>query len=158
MLCGNCKKNQATKTYKQTRQGKTETSYYCLDCYHKLFVYVEDTFGEERTACPYCGTTAAEIKKRKLVGCAYCYKTMQATVLPMVERMQGVQAHQGKAPYETESERIIRRRNELRSLAQKYKEEKDYEGVRACETALTQLQDEEKETYAWQQPPLLSKP
>jgi hypothetical protein len=72
--------------------------------------------------------------------------------------MQGSQAHQGKAPYETESERIIRRRNELRCIAQKYKDEKDYEGVRACETALTQLEEEGKETFAWQQPPLLSKP
>lgn len=158
MLCGNCKKNQATKTYKQIKQGRTETSYYCLDCYHKLFVYVDDTHGEERTVCPYCAATVAEIKKRKLVGCAYCYKTLQTAVLPMVERMQGSQAHQGKAPYETESERIIRRRNELRCIAQKYKDEKDYEGVRACETALTQLEEEGKETFTWQQPPLLSKP
>ena len=157
MLCGNCKKNQATKTYKQIRQGKSETAYYCLDCYHKLFVFVDETQGASLDVCPYCGTTAAEVKKRKLVGCAYCYKTLQSAVLPMVEKMQGSRAHTGKSPYETQSERIIRRRKELWAIAEKYTAEKNYEGVRACEAALTQL-EETGEVYVWQQRPRLLKP
>ena len=58
MLCGKCKKNQATKTYETLKNGKKQTEYFCLECYHKGFVYVEE--GEALSACPYCGTTVAQ--------------------------------------------------------------------------------------------------
>ncbi len=149
MLCGNCKKNQATKTYEQIKQGKREIAYYCLECYHKLFVYAEED-GAVYSACPYCGTTAAEVKRRKLVGCSYCYKTLQGVALEMVASMQGGEAHKGKKPYETDSERIMRRRRELREIQQKAQKEKDYERARDCETAISQLEENLQEEYVWQ--------
>ena len=150
MLCGNCKKNQATKTYEQIKQGKREVAYYCLECYHKLFIYAEETRDGEYSACPYCGTTATEVKRRKLVGCAHCYQTLQSVALEMVSSMQGGRAHKGKKPYETESERIMRRRGELREIQKKAQAEKDYDRARACETAISQLEEGLEEEYVWQ--------
>ena len=94
MLCGKCKKNQATKTYEQIKKGKKEVAYYCLACYHETFLCAE----EEQTsqifsACPYCGTTVSEFKKRNLVGCARCYTMLSGAVLPVVVKMQGGKIH-----------------------------------------------------------------
>ena len=63
MLCVNCKKNQATKTYERIRKGKPAVEYYCMACYAEKFLSALDT-GVGISACPYCGTTAEEIKKR----------------------------------------------------------------------------------------------
>ena len=60
MLCGNCKKNQATKTYEQIKKGKKTVDYYCMDCYARLFISADENVGG-LTVCPYCGTTAEEI-------------------------------------------------------------------------------------------------
>lgn len=157
MLCGNCRKNQATKTYEMIKNGNRETAYYCLDCYHKLFVCTEDTASKEPAYCSYCGLLASELKRRKTVGCAYCYQTLQHVVLPVVTSMQGEQTHKGKKPYETPSERIMRRRAELRYLQTKFQKEKNYERVRSCEEALLQLAQGLEEDYVWQKRHRLSK-
>ena len=158
MLCGYCKKNQATKTYEQIKKGKRDVAYYCLECYHKIFLDVE-TDGENvaRNDCPYCGTTALEMKKRNLVGCAKCYESMQSHVLPIITKMQGSEIHNGKRPYETEIERVSRRRCELKALVKKYTEEKDFESARAYEERLVQLENGIEEDYVWRNRLLLSK-
>ncbi len=94
-LCQCCKKNHAART----REGKKGLEFYCLECYSRLFVGEGD--GKEEHAflsCPYCGTTLAEVQKTKLVGCAHCYETMQAGLFPLVQKMQGGRAHEGKTP------------------------------------------------------------
>ena len=45
MLCGNCKKNQATKTYEWIKKERVEISYYCLECYQKLVVNADEADG-----------------------------------------------------------------------------------------------------------------
>ena len=63
MACGHCGKNQAVKTYEEIKNGKKKLEYYCLDCYHRLFLYAEEAEGVGAlSACPYCGTTKAEIE------------------------------------------------------------------------------------------------
>ncbi len=99
MLCLQCKKNQATKTYEQVKNGVKNTEYYCLDCYHRLFLCQQEAESDETlSACPYCGTTAQEFEKTKMVGCAYCYQMMASVVLPAVVKMQGSKGHVGKSP------------------------------------------------------------
>ena len=99
MACGHCGKNQAVKTYEEIKNGKKQVEYYCLDCYHRLFLYADETEGDfSLSACPYCGMTLAEVKKGKLVGCANCYKMMSVGTLPMIKKMQGEKAHRGKTP------------------------------------------------------------
>lgn len=159
MLCGNCKKNQATKTYEQIKKNKREVSYYCLDCYHKLFLDIdEQSCGEKRTACPYCNTTVAELKKRNLVGCAKCYETLQSELVPMILKFQGgAQVHTGKILYETKKDGVERRQKELKVLSQKYKKDKDYESARAYEERFIQIENGLEEDFVWRNRLLLSK-
>lgn len=146
MLCGNCRKNQATKTYEQIKKGKRETAYYCLDCYHKLFLNAE-TDGKTPVACPYCGTAVSEFKRRKIVGCANCYETLQNAILPVVVKMQGGEIHKGRKPFEYQVERLEKRLGELRTLAKKCREKRDYDGARMYEEEMLRLQSGEVNTY-----------
>lgn len=155
MLCGNCKKNQATKTYEQVKKGRSETEYYCLDCYQKLFVQADGTDGNTPSACPYCGTTVAEFKKRNLVGCAYCYTALKHAVYPVVKKMQGGQAHTGKHPFGGTG--VEKRLAELRSLAQKSRAEGNKLAAREYEEQYLLLERNGKEDYVWRKHPDLSK-
>ena len=158
MLCGHCKKNQATKTYEQIKKGKRDVAYYCLECYHKIFLDAEsESDGVSHSACPYCGTTVTDLKRKNLVGCAKCYETMQSCLMPVITKMQGAEIHKGKRPYETEKERMERRRFELQNIVNKYQNEKDYESARAYEERLVQLENGVEEDYVWRTRPLLSK-
>lgn len=150
MLCGKCRKNQATKTYEQIKKGKREISYYCLDCYHQYFLSVDETLGGETlSACPYCGTTVTEFRKRNLVGCANCYTSLQHAVFPVVAKMQGEQLHKGKCPYSTDAERAEKRRLELESMAEKYYSENDYKAAGKYEEQISRLIEGYEEVYSW---------
>ena len=158
MLCAKCRKNQATKTYEQMRKGKREVSYYCLDCYHKTFL-CDDEKSDANVyfACPYCGTSIDEFKKRNLVGCAYCYQTLQRGVYPVVRKMQGTELHKGKPPYETEQEKIERRAFELKVLAEKRYLDGDEEGAAEYEEQISRLKAGEEEEYVWRNRNLLKR-
>lgn len=150
MLCCHCKKNQATKTYERLKKGKKEIEYYCLNCYHNAFLSAEER--EETpvySACPYCGITVAEMKKRNLVGCAYCYTTLYAVLQPTIKKMQGVCAHVGKRPYETQAQQKDQRRIELEVLAQKsYGENDDIVGAKYDEQ-ISRLLEGYEEEFVW---------
>ena len=157
MLCGHCGKNQATKSYELMKRGKKEVRYYCLDCYHKIFLSLDNEEGE-LLECPYCGATFAEIKRRNLVGCAHCYTAMKQALLPAIEKMQGVaQRHVGKSPYDSDEEKTAKRVAELDKLAEKYNDEKDYESARECEEISARLDKGFKEEYVWRNRPHSSK-
>ncbi len=94
-LCQCCKKNQAARSY-EGENGKREL--YCLDCYSRLFLEGGSSEENALSACPYCGTGLDEVKKRKLVGCAHCYQSMQTGLFPLIKKMQGGKAHTGKTP------------------------------------------------------------
>ena len=149
MLCGQCKKNQATKAYEQIKKGKKEVEYYCLECYQTLFLYVEEQTENKQNVCPYCGTSVSELKRRNLVGCANCYKTLSATVTPIVIKMQGSETHQGKTVGETERERIERRCYELKTMAKKSYVENDFESAREYERQIVLLKTGEEEEFVW---------
>lgn len=152
MLCGNCKKNQATKTYEDIKKGKKTVEYYCLDCYHRLFSASEPK--DQADACPYCGTTAEEFKKRNLVGCVQCYTTLKGVVLPVVAKLQGSATHKGKQPLGGQSERTRRRQGELKMMVDKFNAEKDFASARAYTERLMMLQEGTEEDYVWRKRPL----
>ena len=137
MLCAKCKKNQATKTYELIKNGKQERVYYCLECYHNDFVFVETETA--LSACPYCGTTATQFKRTSLVGCAQCYTALAHVVFPVVSKMQGGEKHRGKRAYETEEERIELRRKELDIMANKYYLANDDKGAAVYEEKIDAL-------------------
>ena len=150
MLCCHCKKNQATKSYERLKKGKKEIEYYCLNCYHNAFLKADTAESDTpHSACPYCGTTVAEIKKRNMVGCAYCYTTLYTVLQPTVKKMQGDCAHAGKKPYETIAEKQERRRGELEVLASKcYRENDDVAGAKYDEQ-ISRLIEGYEEELVW---------
>ncbi len=129
MLCCECKKNQASKTYERMKSVDKKTvkttEYYCLDCYHRLFITV-DVSGAGRTVCPSCGMTVAAFKQKKLVGCAKCYFYLSEAVLPVVLKMQGAaEAHRGKEEIGDEREKLVKRAHEVQILYDKKKGKED---------------------------------
>ena len=154
MLCGRCKKNQATKTYEQIKKGKNTVEYFCLDCYHRLLVVVGEETDAELDKCPYCGTGVEEIKKHRLVGCAKCYETLAAVINPMIVKMQGGAAHCGKSPQGGDYERLARRTGELKTIVNKLNAEKDFQAARAYTERLSALQEGNEEDYVWREYPL----
>lgn len=178
MRCFYCNKNEATKTYQQLKNGEKFEQYYCMECYHRLFLSKNDTDGERSlSACPYCGTSLAEFKETKLVGCAYCYKTMAAGLTPAVIKMQGDSTHRGKMPpltpedeeflegagFTTQTERTAYRADaarrvrferqceELEILSDYLRERKDYDGANGYEEKLAQMRakGDVEEEFVW---------
>lgn len=139
MLCDKCKKNQAIKTYEQTRNGKVEQVRYCLQCDPALWV----------ESCPYCGTTATDFTKTKLVGCAKCYQALSETLPPVIEGMQGSTRHTGKRAYQNKQERIKQRCMELSTLAEKRYSENDDRGAGVYEERIDMLRAGLEEDYVW---------
>ena len=155
MLCGHCKKNQATKTYEEIKKGKKTIEYFCLECYHRLFIVPEtDEPNATPDRCPYCGTSAEEIKKRNLVGCAKCYEAFAALLAPVIVKMQGGAAHCGKRPQGGEYEKLARRTSELKTIVSRLNEEKDFKAARAYTERLSALQEGVlEEDYVWRKRP-----
>lgn len=148
MLCIQCKKNQATKSYIAQKNGKRVAEYYCLDCYERLFGEV-GKIDAVAPACPYCGVTADEVKKRNIVGCAMCYETLKPVLDPIVTKFQGETTHTGKSPAGDFGEDIRRRCYELKSIADKLNADGDFDGARAYIERLSALQNGKEEDYVW---------
>ena len=179
MRCLYCNKNEATKTYEQVKKDKKSTEYYCLDCYHRLFLSAEETGVENSlSACPYCGTALSEYETTKLVGCAYCYRTMQTGLTPSIVKMQGgVSGHRGKMPplspddeellddkqFATAAEldafridaakraRVERQCAEMEILSDYLRDKKDYDGADGYEAKLAKMRitSEVEEEFVW---------
>ena len=155
MLCEKCKKNQATKTYEYVKNNKRELTYYCIDCYHKTFLVLEDKPSEKSvSACPFCGATAAEIKKRNLVGCANCYTSLAHVLQPTIIKMQGTKSHSGKTPYLSQGDVVRQRRLELEALAEKCYAENDDIAAGKYEEQISRLMEGYEEEYVWANPTL----
>ena len=146
MLCCHCKKNQATKTYDRITDGKKQTEYYCLDCYHRLFISIEADAAEGKggdrqiAMCPYCGTSEEDFRACGLVGCAQCYQSLSKAVIPVVIRLQGTETHCGKKPRNSgEREEMVRRRNLLKTRVEELIKNRSYEAAKMCSDELKRL-------------------
>ena len=175
MACGYCGKNQAVKTYEEIKNGKKQTEYYCLDCYHRLFLYADGAESDlTLSACPYCGMSVAEFKKTNLVGCANCYKVMSGDLFPSVVKMQGVKAHRGKTPplgefdvglfddFREEQEKKARFRkqcNELEIIIAKLQAENNFEDAKGYADKLSLMRNTltVEEEFVWRTRQTLSK-
>lgn len=171
MLCCHCNKNEATRKYKQVKNGLHIEKDYCFDCYNRLFLETEEENGAESenalSACPYCGMTAEEFRAKKLVGCANCYKTLYKTVHPTLIKMQGKETHKGKFPMlentneaqtfefaskdQIESARVERQSRELTTIIEKLKAEKNYKDAKEYADKLSRVRGKGKveEDFVW---------
>lgn len=180
MRCCHCKQKEATKSYEQLKKGKSVVEYYCMDCYHRLFLdETAKTDGDKLSVCPYCGISLQEITAGKLVGCAHCYSTMHEGVTPLVIKMQGDRAHAGKTPpleygetqyggevYDDtlrkkaiEKARFERQCNELEIIISKLKAENNYEDAKGYADKLSSMRSNAsiEEEFVWRTRRTLSK-
>ena len=180
-LCQSCKKRHIARTYTEKGKNGSSVEFYCLDCYSRLFLDEVDFAFDSASVCPYCGMTAKEAQAGKLVGCAHCYQTLQATVYPMVYKMQGKKGHKGKTPhldtafydpYDFEDSvgaeyrakamaqaRYEKQCRELEIIIKKLKAEGDFEDAKSYEEKLTAMKNRSaiEEDFVWRTRPSLSK-
>lgn len=79
--------------------------------------------------CPACGMTGADFKMRGRFGCARCYETFRASLLPLLERVHDATRHQGRLPAQpagirprVDSLADLRKRLEAAIQGEKYEE------------------------------------
>ena len=174
MLCCRCKQNEAVKTYKLVKYGQKTEEELCLACYNRLALQSQENGAESGvalSACPYCGTTEAEIRSKKIVGCANCYKTLQKVVQPLLVKMQGKEKHKGKFPivrnmddgqeetltFENALEeqiiasRVERQSRELTAIIEKLKLEKNYKDAKGYADKLSRMNGKAsvEEDFVW---------
>ena len=143
MRCCYCEKNEALKTYERVQKGEIKREYYCLSCYEKKFLSLEDAKKEGNfTACPYCETTIEEYQKSQLLGCAHCYKTLGEGLIASIIHMQGGDCgHRGKAPFSLEESDSIFAKDQFAT-----QEERDNFQKAIFKTERLRLQKQEVET------------
>lgn len=117
-ICCYCHKNEAVRSYERSENGVKQTEYFCLPCYERLFLSVDEgADGQKLTACPYCGTTVEEFQQRKIVGCSHCYQALSADIVPVIVKMQyGVCGHRGKRPPMLPEEEAACEKMELKGI------------------------------------------
>lgn len=122
MLCENCKTNQATFFYKQTKNGYTVEKNLCSSCAAAMGLginsqfaqgnfFADDLFGEflggfiqpkpqivASETCSMCGMTLSELLHGGRVGCRECYNVFRKTLMPTISKIHGNVAHCGKRP------------------------------------------------------------
>ena len=57
-------------------------------------------------ACPHCGMTLSEFKKRRVVGCPHDYEVFADEMRELLLRLHGGREHRGKVPLDVEMQRI----------------------------------------------------
>jgi protein-arginine kinase activator protein McsA len=124
--------------------------------------------------------TLDEVRAGKLVGCAYCYRTMRAGVYPLIKKMQGDGAHTGERPplsshrdYENlehysedekkniiQEARLEKQCRELETIIEKLKAEKDYEAAKDYAGKLSAMREnlEIQEEFVWRTRPTSKQP
>lgn len=121
MICDACGKDCA-KIYKIKPEGKTEEVTVCPDCYSSLYsVRAEESFSfldgakeRKRKVCPACGMKFDEFQSTGLLGCADCYKTFRAELIPTIRYIQWGVQHRGNLPSEITETRYDMVRNLVR--------------------------------------------
>ncbi len=49
-------------------------------------------------ACPGCGLSAADFRKKGRLGCPRCYDAFRADLMPLLQRIHEAQSHTGRLP------------------------------------------------------------
>jgi len=147
MMCEKCGKNHATTHIRTVTNGVLSEKNLCSYCaiaegytatpQTSLAGMLASMFGEVLSAkpadykkCPICGATFSGIAQSGKVGCAECYSTFSAELMPYLKRVHGSTEHIGKIPNNAplvvmpKEETVEHLRMELNRLvaAEKYEE------------------------------------
>lgn len=116
MKCEKCGKNEATTHIRSVVNGVVREYNLCGACatesgysgtaHNSLAGMLASMFGEflstgipaNTVKCPICGATFSDIAKSGKVGCAECYKTFEADLMPYLKRVHGSTKHVGVVP------------------------------------------------------------
>jgi protein arginine kinase activator len=115
MLCDECLKNPASVHLTTFENGQVKTVHLCPQCAAKRkapivlsgfsFNYLLSAFYEPEEArdavCDHCGATMSSFQKTGRLGCAHCYKSLEASLLPVLKGVHMSTHHTGKHPGET---------------------------------------------------------
>jgi len=133
-LCDHCGKASATVHYAEVVDGRLSVWALCEHCAHErgvatsfpsfagplvgiLMGLLEDETLEETppdAACDECGMTYGDFRRTGRLGCAACYGRFATELEPLLRRIHGSAAHQGRSP--SGGEARLTRSEELRRL------------------------------------------
>ena len=91
--------------------------------------------------CPVCNATFSDIANSGKVGCAECYNTFKAELLPYLKRVHGSTKHIGKIPNDAPLNEVSQLRNELNRLVA----EENYEQAAIIRDKIRKLEGEGNE-------------
>jgi len=171
MLCEKCKKNQAVTHIRQNINGNLTEMHLCESCaaeisgkfeneYGKLFsdfgfgidsmltslfgqdFLSENLLSEHTERCEMCGSSLNEIRKSGNVGCSHCYETFRQQLIPLIQRIHGKTAHNGKIPQSAGQEITAKAKiSELEAQLKKAIDAQEFEKAAALRDQINSLKN-----------------
>lgn len=137
MLCQSCGQRPATTHIKSVVNGQLTETHLCAHCAKEqgygnilgswggfgsllgglLGSPLPETTPQQLQHCPGCGASFQEISRSGQIGCAQCYDTFRAQLLPVIQRIHGAAQHRGKSPGGS-ALRVTERNTQLAPTAQ----------------------------------------
>lgn len=160
MQCDRCGSKESVVHLTQIENNQMTTSHLCEDCaaaqgveagagmevapLADFLAQMGKTVGESgfAGACPSCGLSAGEFKRKGRLGCAQCYQHFASQLRPLLRKLHGGGRHRGKpyvAPEQLSASDAARADHLRRSLARAVDAE-DYERAAALRDELRQLE------------------
>ena len=98
-------------------------------------------------ACPDCGMTLEELRRRGRVGCAKDYEVFREYLDELLERMHGARVHVGRLPGIAEGElRRVQQVSDLRNALELAVREEDYERAAELRDEIDGLETQGRES------------
>ena len=168
MICQVCGQRPATTHIQTIVNGQLSETHLCAHCAQKqgsgllgdwggfgslLGGLLGEAPAKEVQRCPHCGTSFGEITQSGRIGCAECYQTFRARLLPVIQRIHGSARHVGKSPggsalrvAEQNSQLVAKPRQEERGSPIEEKKRQLKQAIEAQEfERAAQLRDQIKE-------------
>lgn len=131
MICDACNKNEATVRLIAIIDGEKTERHLCGECVEKqkqkmraegmqsmlsAIISGARRVGELQSSlrCEHCGMTFDEFKKSSRLGCAHCYQAFRPRLKPLLTRLHGRTAHEGRIPEHVDA--LIKKENQLEQL------------------------------------------
>lgn len=173
MLCDKCKRNNASVHIVKIINGAKQEVNFCEDCaresneidisdtlkfdntfsFQNILSGLVDYFNQSQSetkpvqvACPACGTTYGDFKKRGFLGCDNCYKYFTTALVPVIKRVQGNIEHVGKIPLKAGKDIVEKKKlMKLKEELQKSILMEEYERAAKLRDEIRELQKNEGE-------------
>lgn len=163
MICEKCKEREAKVHVTRINAGKQTSVHLCQNCAQDTGISatpavslpellsnlisqegnqeMEDT--TEFVTCSACGMSYYTFKQSGRFGCGQCYRTFEANVGPLLQKVQRHERHAGKVPKRT-GVRLIDQIDELRRLLRVAVDGEDFESAASLRDEIRNLEGREK--------------